>query len=104
MSEEQAKYFNALLRGLHTNKQGMSVQGLLYISFILANYEFGKTKITEAYKQVAEEYDTTPAACERAVRRWLQAIEPTTLAQFVGVLEIKDTRSISIIPLLKAAI
>lgn len=104
MNEEQTKYFNILLKNLHTNKEGMSVQGLLYISFILANYEIGKTRLIDVYDAVALEYNTTRAACEHAVRRWLKATDPDALAQFVGVHELKDTQTVSIIPLLKAAI
>jgi hypothetical protein len=104
MDATQALYFNALLKNLHKNKPGMSVQGLIYISFILANYEIGKTKLVDLYTLVAKEYDTTPAACERAVRRWFKAVDLQTLADFVGIDELTDARSISIIPLLKAAI
>ena len=54
MDATQALYFNALLKNLHKNKPGMSVQGLIYISFILANYEIGKTKLVDLYTLVAK--------------------------------------------------
>jgi hypothetical protein len=104
MTGEQALYFNALLKKLHQNKPGMSIQGLIYISFILANYEIGKTRLLYTYELTAEEYGTTPAACERAVRRWITAIDETTLAEFLNLETITDWRTTTIIPLLKATI
>ena len=104
MHIEQAQYFNALLKNLHANKPGMSMQGLIYISFILANYEIGKTKLLHMYDLVAQEYDTTPAACERAVRRWITGVDPSVLANYLGLNTLTDTRTASIIPLLKATI
>lgn len=104
MGIEQTIYFNTLLRELHSNRPGMSMQGLIYISFILANYEIGKTKLMYIYDQVAKEYDTTPAACERAVRRWITGIDQQTLANYLCLDELTDTRTSSIIPLLKATI
>lgn len=104
MSIEQAQYFNALLKDLHSNRPGMSMQGLIYISFILANYEIGKTKLLYTYNLVAQEYDTTPAACERAVRRWITGIDPQVLAHYLGLNTLTDSRTTSIIPLLKATI
>lgn len=104
MSIEQAQYFNALLRDLHSNRPGMSMQGLIYISFILANYEIGKTRLTYLYELVAQEYDSTPAACERAVRRWINGIDTQLLAQYLNLNTITDSRTTSIIPLLKATI
>lgn len=104
MSIEQAMYFNALLKDLHSNRPGMSMQGLIYISFILANYEIGKTKLLYTYNLVAQEYDTTPAACERAVRRWITGIDPQVLASYLGLNTLTDSRTTSIIPLLKATI
>ena len=104
MGIEQTIYFNALLKDLHSNRLGMSMQGLIYISFILANYEIGKTKLMYIYDQVAQEYNTTPAACERAVRRWINGIDPQVLASYLGLNKLTDTRITSIIPLLKATI
>lgn len=104
MNIEQAMYFNALLKDLHSNRPGMSMQGLIYISFILANYEIGKTKLLYTYNLVAQEYDTTPAACERAVRRWITGLDEQVLANYLGLEKLTDLRTTSIIPLLKATI
>jgi hypothetical protein len=104
MGTEQAMYFNTLLKDLHANRPGMSMQGLIYISFVLANYEIGKTKLMYTYNLVAQEYDSTPAACERAVRRWITGIDPQVLANYLGLNTLTDTRTTSIIPLLKATI
>lgn len=104
MNIEQATYFNALLKDLHSNRPGMSMQGLIYISFILANYEIGKTKLLYTYNLVAQEYDTTPAACERAVRRWITGLDEQVLANYLGLEKLTDLRTTSIIPLLKATI
>lgn len=104
MHIEQAMYFNALLKDLHSNRPGMSMQGLIYISFILANYEIGKTKLLYTYNLVAQEYDTTPAACERAVRRWITGLDEQVLANYLGLETLTDLRTTSIIPLLKATI
>ena len=104
MNIEQASYFNALLKDLHSNRPGMSMQGLIYISCVLANYEIGKTKLMYAYGLVAQEYNTTPAACERAVRRWINGIDPQVLANYLGLNALTDARTSSIIPLLKATI
>ena len=104
MGIEQTMYFNELLKELHSNKPGVSMQGLIYISFILANYEIGRTKLMYIYDQVAKEYNTTPAACARAVRRWITGIDQQVLANYLGLTSITDTRTSSIIPLLKATI
>lgn len=104
MGIEQTIYFNALLKDLHSNRLGMSMQGLIYISFILANYEIGKTKLLYTYNLAAKEYNTTPAACERAVRRWINGIDSQVLASYLGLNKLTDTRITSIIPLLKATI
>ena len=104
MGIEQTMYFNTLLKELHSNRPGMSMQGLIYISFILANYEIGRTKLMYIYNQVAQEYNTTPAACERAVRRWITGIDQQVLANYLGLTSLTDTRTSSIIPLLKATI
>lgn len=104
MGIEQTMYFNALLKNLHSNRPGMSMQGLIYISFILANYEIGLTKLMDAYNLTAQIYNTTPAACERAVRRWITGIDPQVLANYLDLNTLTDTRTTSIIPLLKATI
>lgn len=104
MGIEQTMYFNTLLKELHSNRPGVSMQGLIYISFILANYEIGRTKLMYIYDQVAKEYNTTPAACERAVRRWITGIDQQVLANYLCLDELTDTRTSSIIPLLKATI
>lgn len=102
MSELQTKYFNFLLKNLHPG--GTSLQGLSYISYILANYEIGKTKMMDIYEKTGKEYGTTPTACERCVRRWFEKVDLDVLRTITGVRDLSDIRGVSIIPILKATI